>query len=257
VPAVLVQFWDTRTDVPRDVAECIASWDQILDDVPGLSRAMFDDDSARQFIRDELSPEHAAAFEACRHPAMRCDYFRLCFLLQHGGVYVDADEVYLGGLGPELLVGSELKMQPLCYDLATDEMVAAGLFLEAARGRIQGEQSHEDMSAVRDTRRWIHYVNNNPLVAPPAHPVIQASLERATRLLEREAADVTRSVGIQSTTGPGNLTAALVAHALDLGAAGDRANVGFIENWDEFAVSRWPLEYRHDDRNWRLWSANR
>jgi hypothetical protein len=188
---------------------------------------------------------------------MRCDYFRLCFLLKHGGVYVDADDVYLGGLGPELLVGSELKLQPLCYNLATDEMVTAEVFLDVARLRIHGEQSLKERLNARGTRRWTHYVNNNPLVAPAGHPVIQASLERATRLLEREAAGLNRSLGVQSTTGPGNLTAALVAHALHLGAVGDRANVAFIENWDEVAVSRWPLEYRHDERNWRLWSANR
>jgi hypothetical protein len=132
-PAVLVQFWDTGADMPRDVAECIASWDRLVDDVPRLSRVMFDDDTARQFIRDELSSDHAAVFDACRHPAMRCDYFRLCFLLRHGGLYVDADEVYLGGLGPELLAGARLKLQPLCYNIATDEMVAAEVFLEAAR----------------------------------------------------------------------------------------------------------------------------
>jgi hypothetical protein len=100
-------------------------------------------------------------------------------------------------------------------------------------------------------------VNNNPLVAPAGHPVIQASLERATRLLEREAAGLSRSLGGQSTTGPGNLTAALVAHALHLGTVGARANVVFIENWDELAVSCWALEYRNDERNWRLWSADR
>jgi hypothetical protein len=123
IPAVLVQFWDTRTDLPRDVSECIASWDRLADEVPGMTRVMFDDDQGRQFIRDELSHDHAAAFDACRHPMMRCDYFRLCFLLKYGGVY--ADDVFLGGRGPELLVGPELKLQPLCYNVATDEMVTA------------------------------------------------------------------------------------------------------------------------------------
>jgi hypothetical protein len=251
-----VQFWDTRAEVPRDVAECIASWDRLVDDVLGLWRVMFDDDTARQFIRDELTSGHAAAFDACRHPAMRCDYFRLCFLLQHGGLYVDADEVYLGGLGTELLAGSELKLQPLCYNVAADEMVAAEVFLEMIRGGSRREPA-DDGANVRDPGTWTHYVNNNPLVAPAGHPVIQAALEGATRLLAREAADVSRSLGVQSTTGPGNLTAALVTHALELGATGARANVSFMENWDEFSVSRWPLDYRHDERKWRLWSANR
>ncbi|HET6752834.1 MAG TPA: glycosyltransferase [Jiangellaceae bacterium] len=243
--------------MPRDVAECIASWDRLVDDVPRLSRVMFDDDTARQFIRDELSSDHAAVFDACRHPAMRCDYFRLCFLLRHGGLYVDADEVYLGGLGPELLAGARLKLQPLCYNIATDEMVAAEVFLEAARVGSRRELPDHAADA-RDARIWTHYVNNNPLVAPAGHPVIQSALGRATRLLEREAAGVGRSLGVhQSTTGPGNLTAALVAHALELAATGDRAQVSFMENWDEVSVSRWPLEYRNDERNRRLWNPNR
>lgn len=253
VPAALMQFWDTA-DVPRDVAECIASWERLVDDVPGLSRMMFDDKTAREFIGDELTLKHVAAFDACRHPAMRSDYFRLCFLLRHGGLYVDADELYLGGLGPELLTGLELKLQPLCYDVAADEMVDAEVFLEAVRS-VSRREPVDDATNARDLTRT-HYVNNNPLVAPSGHPLIQAALERATRLLAREATDVSRSLGVQSTTGPGNLTAALVTHAFELGLTGTRANVSFIENWDEFSVSRWPLEYRHDERNWRLWNAN-
>lgn len=253
-PAVLVQFWDTPGDVPRDVAACVASWDRLMDDVPGLARVMFDDDTARQFIRDELSAEHAAVFNACRHPAMRCDYFRLCFLLQHGGLYVDADEVYLGGLGPDLLAGRDLKVQPLCYDVAADEMVAASAFVEAARAKSRREPPDAENTSGPHT--WTHYVNNNPLVASAGHPVIQAALERATRLLQREAVDGGLSLDVQSTTGPGNLTAALIAHALKLGATGHRAKVLFMENWDAVSLSRWPLDYRRDERNWRLWNSN-
>ena len=255
VPPVLVQFWDKGADVPHDVAECIASWEQLIYDVPGLTRVMFNDDTAREFIGDELTSEHVAAFDACRHPAMRCDYFRLCFLLQHGGFYVDADDVYLGGLGPDLLTGSDLKLQPLCYDVTTDEMVDAEVFLEAIR-RGSGRAPRNNAANARDHRTRTHYINNNPLVAPAEHPVIRVALERANRLLAWESTDVRRSLGVQSTTGPGNLTAALVACALELGATGDRADVSFLENWDEFSVSRWPLEYRHDQRNWRLWNAN-
>ena len=54
---------------------------------------------------------------------MRADYFRLCFIMKVGGFYVDADDIYQGLSVEELLVDGCLKLQPLCYEVATDSMV--------------------------------------------------------------------------------------------------------------------------------------
>jgi hypothetical protein len=163
---------------------------------------------------------------------MRCDYFRLCWMLLRGGFYVDADEWYLGTNCDELFTDPALKVQPLCYDLSTETMVPAATFLKK-----------DDPSP-----GWIFYVNNNPLIAPRDHPVIRLALDRATQLLLRPKPPT----DIQATTGPGNLTASLVQHSVDRGAAQPR-DFAFVAEWNSISVSRWPLSYRDDERNWRLW----
>jgi mannosyltransferase OCH1-like enzyme len=230
IPRVIIQFWHDSADVPSDVSECLDSWAPLIE--CGFRRFLFDDDTARVFISKFLGSTHATAFDRCRHPAMRCDYFRLCWMLLRGGFYVDADEWYLGANCDELFVDGTLKVQPLCYDLSTETMVPAAVFLN------EDEPSPE----------WIFYVNNNPLVAPRVHPVIRLALERATRLLLHPKPPT----DIQSTTGPGNLTASLVRHSVDRGEA-QPADFAFLAEWDSISVSRWPLSYRNDERNWRLW----
>ena len=60
---------------------------------------------------------------------MRCDYFRLCYILKHGGFYVDADEVYQSTECDSLFEDDRIKLQPLCYDIRADQMVAPEDFL--------------------------------------------------------------------------------------------------------------------------------
>lgn len=205
---------------------------------------LFNDKSALEFIGDELSERHARAFAMCGHPAMRCDYFRLCYLERRGGIYVDADERYTGGLDRDLLVGASLKLQPLCYDVGQGGMIPAGQFLPELN--LAGPHSSR-----------IYYVNNNPMVAPGGHPLIAAALESATKRIESETVRGVPRHGIQSTTGPGNLTAALVSHALRSGSANADPAVALLSNWDDLSVSHWPLAYRVDERNWRLWGGER
>jgi len=195
---------------------------------------LFDDDSARRFIDEHLYPQHLAAFDRCTHPAMRADYFRLCFILRLGGAYVDADDEYQGADLEPFFRDGKLRLQALCYDIPSDSMVDVVLAVQD--------------DAVVDR---IFYVNNNPLIARPGHPVIAAALERATEALS-DRIGATRD--IQSLTGPGNLTAALVRHAAEQDAAGKAYDFEVLTAWDEVAVSKWPLAYRDDGRNWRNWA---
>jgi glycosyl transferase-like sugar-binding protein len=230
LPRLLVQFWDTAA-IPADVRECLDSWRPL--DEHGFQRVLFDDRKAGQFIAKQFGRRYLSAFEQCRHPAMRCDYFRLCFTAKHGGFYVDADDVYVGGECQYLFGDTRLKLQPLCYDMSTGEMVPKEAFTKNRS----------------DAPGWIFYVNNNPLIAPPAHPVIRMALATATQILLR---DESEGPDIQSATGPGNLTASLVRHAVaSQHATGDR-DFTIVHHWDDVAVSRWPLSYRSDERNWRL-----
>jgi mannosyltransferase OCH1-like enzyme len=234
IPRVVVQFWDDPFRLPSDVQECLDSWRPL--EAAGFTRVLFDDESASRFISEVFGSTFLTAYERCAHPAMRCDYFRLCFLLAHGGFYVDADEVYLGTSCDELFVDNLLKVQPLCYDLLTDSMVSTKEFLHAR-------------SFSSD---WIYYVNNNPIVSPPSHPVIRLALARSTQVLLSEPS----ALDIQAMTGPGNLTASVVRHSLDCQRAGKEQDFALLDRWESISISRWPLSYREDSRNWRLWSPS-
>jgi hypothetical protein len=192
----------------------------------GFVFRMFDDTSAAEYIRSWYGQRELSAFARCRHPAMRSDFLRLCFVLAEGGLYVDVDDVLSGPGWQELFRDDRLKLQPLCYDFALQGMVDGS------------ELRRADMP----TRDRIFYVNNNPIAAPPGHPVLHRALVRATRrLLESDVPE------IQSTTGPGNLTAALAAHA----AESQDMDFELLLDWEATAAPRWDLEYRGDDRNWR------
>lgn len=229
VPNTIVQFWHDPAQLPEDVRECISSWSRW--ETCGFAHRVFDVPSAEEFISCSLSSDHACAFTRCYHPAMQADYFRLCYLFVEGGLYVDVDDVCVASDIASLFEGSGLKVQPLCYDIGSDSMVSSTEFLQPGA----------------NDEGWIFYFNNNPLIASQGDPVIKRALERATQLL-RGAVDG-EFPEIQSTTGPGNLSRTI----FELGAASaidDQVLV--LRDWDSIAVSRWPLSYRRDARNWRL-----
>ena len=127
IPRILVQFWDDTKTIPVDVRKCIDSWHPL--DEQGFERLLFDDEDARHFIANNYDRHYLDAFERCRHPAMRSDYFRLCYIFKKGGFYVDADDVYKDVSIEAWFYDGKLKVQPLCYDLSTDLMVNAADFI--------------------------------------------------------------------------------------------------------------------------------
>lgn len=229
VPRTLIHYWHDPNDMPDDVRDCLASWDPLVDE--GFEIVMFCDQSAATYIAGRYGARECEAFARCRHPAMRSDYLRMCYLLAQGGLYVDADDVLLGDGWRELVGDSRLKVQPLCYDIPTGQMLPAA----------------EIWRADLPTDGRIFYVNNDPIAAPAGHPVLRTALSRATnRLLGNDPVPK-----IQETTGPGNLTAALAAHARDLIVAGARLDFALLHDWEAIAETRWHLSYRDDERNWR------
>lgn len=230
IPQTLVRYWHDLNALPDDVGACLGSWDRLRSE--GFALRMFDDGSGASYVAANFGCRERAAFDRCRHPAMRSDYLRLCFILAEGGLYVDADDVLGAGNEWSLLFDDDrLKIQPLCYDIAAGGMVWAAAIWQA------------DLS----TAERIFYVNNNPIVGPPGHPVVQRALARATdRLLSSDPRPE-----IQETTGPGNLTAALAAHASELRLRGEDHDFVLLHDWESIAVTRWELSYRDDERNWR------
>jgi hypothetical protein len=233
VPKTLIRYWHDPFDIPVDVQACLDSWEPLRDD--GFDFHMFDDASAAAYIEEGYGSRECEAFTRCRHPAMRSDYLRLCFVQAEGGLYVDADDVLLGDGWKTVFQGGSLKVHPLCYDIPSGGMAPTS------------DIWRTDLP----TDGRIFYVNNNPIAAPAGHPVLRLALGRATdRLLGGDPRPE-----IQSTTGPGNLTAALAAHARALILVGEPLDFELLRHWDAVAETRWDLSYRADARNWRNMDA--
>jgi mannosyltransferase OCH1-like enzyme len=230
LPKRIVQFWDDLDRLPGDVGECIETWRKTEEQ--GVERLLFDKRQAREFIRRRLGSRYKQAFDKCYHPAMQSDYFRLCYILVEGGCYIDADDVYNSSQIQHLFSDGRLKIQPLCYDMATNMMVPPSLFTKPGA----------------NAASWIFYFNNNPLIAASGHPLIDRALTQATLSLEK---DVTNGLPeIQSTTGPGNLTKSIFDAVTESGEIEQALLV--LCDWENIARSRWELSYRNDPRNWRL-----
>ena len=229
-PNRIVQFWDDLDRLPADVGKCIDTWRKIEEQ--GIERLLFDKHQAREFIHRKLGQQHKQAYDKCYHPAMQSDYFRLCYILVEGGCYIDADDVYDGSQIQHLFSDGRLKIQPLCYDMATNMMVPPSLFTKPGA----------------NAASWIYYFNNNPLIAGSGHPLINRALAQATMSLEK---DVTNGLPeIQSTTGPGNLTKSIFDAVTESGEIAQTLLV--LCDWENIVKNRWDLSYRNDPRNWRL-----
>ena len=229
-PRVVVQYWNDLDNLPGDVSSCMDSWKML--NSSNFEFRLFDELMAASFIQEELGSRHSGAFKKCYHPAMQSDYFRLCYISVSGGGYIDADDVYQGLPICHLFDDGLLKIQPLCYDMSLDSMVPVSSFTNPER----------------DERDWIYYFNNNPLIAGNGHPLVEQALENATIALESDWVDGLPE--IQSTAGPGNLTKTIFEASFTASYLSQSLLV--LRDWDSVAVSKWPLSYRQDKRNWRL-----
>jgi mannosyltransferase OCH1-like enzyme len=144
LPKRIVQFWDNLDRLPGDVNECIETWKKMEEQ--GVERILFDKQKARDFIHRNLGPRYTRAYDKCYHPAMQSDYFRLSYILVEGGCYIDVDDVYNGSQMQHFFSDSRLKIQPLCYDIATHTMVPPKIFTKAGA----------------NAASWVFYFNNNP-----------------------------------------------------------------------------------------------
>jgi len=82
----IVQFWHSDT-IPVEVQQLIATW---VSQNPEHEHHLFNSDSAKNFMLSYFGSDLALAFDQITLPAMRCDVFRVAYLLINGGLYVDA-----------------------------------------------------------------------------------------------------------------------------------------------------------------------
>jgi hypothetical protein len=229
-PKRIVQFWDDLERLPKDVEECMDSWKKL--DQSGFDLQVFDEKSAKEFIRTHLGSRFEIAFDKCYHPSMKSDYFRYSYIFAAGGFYIDADDVYHGNEIDHLFKDGRLKLQPFCYDIATSQMVPPSLFTNPGANKLS----------------WIFYFNTTPLIAVSKHPIVERALLNATVALESELKDGLPEV--QATTGPGNLTESIFEMLVD-DSCPEKLFVT-LHDWEKTSTSKWPLSYRNDKRNWRL-----
>jgi len=91
VPQQIIQFWDSRDNVPARIQRATQSWMMH----PGFTYRCFDDRQARQFLTENLPSAVTDAYEQAAHPVLRADLFRYAALYVLGGVYIDADDICL------------------------------------------------------------------------------------------------------------------------------------------------------------------
>ena len=230
IPKVIIQYWDSCDSIPNDVLKCMETWKKFANNK--VKYILYNKESARKFIEYNLKQKNVKAFDNCIHPALQADYFRLCYILVKGGAYIDSDDICLHDNIDYFFEGGRLKVQALCYDLKLEQMVNTN---EAYNNKFMEER--------------VYYVNNNPLIAPPNNPIIKRALKTATEnLLKKLDRD------FQAISGPGNLVNSIIWFYIK-----DKnfyKNIEILTDWDEKVVSKWPLDYRNDMRNWRNFKIN-
>lgn len=230
---VVMQFWDSE-NIPEDVASFMKLWE----DRHGARYKRYNDRSARDFIDKYFEKDILDAYDKCWHPAMKSDYFRLCYLLVHGGCYIDADEAPINILPPlDLSQGPLIAMRPFVRVLDNDNRhvdVPVQEFI--VRGEIPfGTEA---------------YFNNAPIIASPRNPVIALALARATDIILTERS---HSMSLHDITGPTNLSLSVLVHFLQTGVAHDLSSRVVSLDWLTFARvgTQGELEYKNDQRDWR------
>jgi len=228
IPKRIVQFWDDPNRLPQDVKECMESWRKL--EQSGFQLQVFNEDTAREFIKTHLGSRYKIAFDKCYHPSMKSDYFRYSYIFVKGGFYIDADDVYHGTSIDHLFEDGRLKLQPFCYDIETAQMVSPSDFVNPGANKLS----------------WIFYFNTTPLIATRSHPIVERVLLSATKALE----SVEEFPEVQATTGPGILTQSIVEVIAKEKYPEETMLV--LHDWEKTSTSNWPLSYRNDNRNWRL-----
>lgn len=234
IPKVIIQYWDDKENIPDEVFICMKSWMELKDS--GIKYLLFNDTTAKEFISKNYDERYLQAYNNCMHPAIKSDYFRLCYIYLNGGAYIDVDDICAVTDKEQLFTGTSLKLQALCYDLNANNMISAtkAFYKEYQDGRI-------------------YYVNNNPLISPPNNELIYRALITATKNLLNSTK--LKTMDVQAIAGPGNLVNSIIWNSLLNDSI--KSKFYIYTNWDDIALTKWQLGYRNDQRNWRNWDRDK
>ncbi|MFM9268972.1 glycosyltransferase [Halomonas elongata] len=120
IPRRVVQYWNERTP-PQSVTDIMHSWSS----APGIEYQRFNTQSARSFLRRTFGADYERAFRQANNIAEGADYFRLCYLRHHGGIYADADDRLYGQLDALLPAGTGMVCFREPFDILANNVIVA------------------------------------------------------------------------------------------------------------------------------------
>ena len=87
IPRQIAHYWQ-GPDGPA-IARARARWARLH---PGFRQHLFDDETATGWLYQNFGPDMARRFQGLGQAALRADMFRLCWIVQQGGIFADLDE---------------------------------------------------------------------------------------------------------------------------------------------------------------------
>jgi hypothetical protein len=228
----VIQFWDSKL-IPSDVLAYMDKWAELYQG----RYLRFDDLDAESFIRENYPEDFVMAYKACWHPAMKSDFFRLCYLYTNGGCYVDADELPLAPL-PNI-------------DLESSQFIILKPYIRIKDGdKLKNLRVTEYLEKYDVYREAEVYFNNAPIIVSSKNPIISSALLRAKSII---LSDEKYKMSIHDITGPTNLSLSILVHFFFFGIRGAKPVNVISINWERYARigSANELTYKNDDRDWR------
>jgi mannosyltransferase OCH1-like enzyme len=223
-PHVLFQYWDDAPDA--DVMRLLAETEQKCE-TDDVEWQLFDNESAIAYLENYYGNRHVEAYQKCVHPAQCSDFFRYCFLLQHGGMWLDADLYLLQSPKPFLELGKPVF--------------------------VQRDQFHGQLT------NWM-------MIAPAGNPLIEQMIDLTLRNIEDDTLfkRCTTHRDIVSVSGP-RIVRKVVARCIHehlrkstatpppMTIIDERLHDQFIA-YAQVLLGRPPL-YKKDSRSWQRWQS--
>jgi hypothetical protein len=233
----LVQFWDSD-DVPDDVSTLIKSWVGV---VPEGVHMLFNCNSASKFIQKFFPHYVLKAFEVSKHPAMKSDLFRLAYLYQCGGAYVDADDRATRGL-------------PIVDYRDNAVLVVSPIIRQSNQDSKREVHVKDFVDGPLATTGPEAYFANSPILAGRRNNAIRIALLRAVESV-LDAYHESISFDIHMMTGPTQLSRSICETFLLDSLIGTRSMRLSVMQWSDFAHRQLPLAYKQTERDWRIFES--
>lgn len=94
IPKLIVQTWvESGTNI-QYIKDC---QDRVLSLNAGYEYVLFTDFNMKRFVESQYGEEYLRVYESILPGAYRSDFFRLLFLLKHGGIYADVSLMFAEG----------------------------------------------------------------------------------------------------------------------------------------------------------------